>query len=67
MPFAGRERFIAGLRTINPNTQFRREAKIGVLRFHKPAAPGGGGRSEQRAYFNVHLLPHSYAVFAVEK
>jgi hypothetical protein len=28
---------------------------------------GGGGRGEQRASFNVHLLPHSYAVFAAER
>ena len=31
---------------------------------------GGEGRGrggEQRASFNVHLLPHSYAVFAAEK
>jgi hypothetical protein len=28
---------------------------------------GGGGGGEQRANFSVHLLPHSYAVFAAEK
>ena len=28
---------------------------------------GGGGGGEQRIPFNAHLLPHSYAAFAVEK
>jgi hypothetical protein len=35
-----------------------------------PGRRGGGfdrGGAEQRASFNVHLLPHSYAAFVAEK
>jgi hypothetical protein len=36
----------------------------------RPAPPPAGGRQqadEPRVTFDLHLMPHSYAVFAVEK